>query len=55
MPTATLDEFDLDIKLAPAWRPRIDQPMLSGTRPDSEQVCCTDSCPINCQTTTQVC
>lgn len=51
MPIALLDDYDLDIQLGPIGRPRIDQPFLSGTRPDSEPCCSDWTCPIDCKPT----
>ncbi|WP_344158570.1 hypothetical protein [Kribbella yunnanensis] len=48
MSTATLDEFDLDIRLEVIDSQRIGTPMMATSRPWSEP-CCSHSCPIECK------
>ncbi|MFK4085811.1 hypothetical protein ACI2LF_17000 [Kribbella sp. NPDC020789] len=46
MPTALLDDYDLDIQLGDPHR--IGTPMMATSRPWSDP-CCSHSCPIECQ------
>lgn len=51
MPTATIDDFDLDIQLGPLDPHRLNQPMMTGTRPDSEPCCTEWKCSDDCRLT----
>ncbi len=51
MPTALLDEFDLDIRLEATDPHQIGMPKMATSRPLSEPCCSDWTCPIDCKPT----
>ncbi|MEU0093287.1 hypothetical protein [Kribbella sp. NPDC006257] len=51
MPTATIDDFDLDIRLEAIDPHRVSAPKMGTSNPHSEPCCSDWTCPIDCKPT----